>query len=52
MGSRSHDFDDELKISFSKNANILSQIITNMNNFHPLQVVGRSSETQLEVGEN
>ena len=23
-----------------------------MSNFHPLEVVGRSSETQLQVGEN
>ena len=23
-----------------------------MNNFHPLEVVGRGSETQLQVGEN
>ena len=27
------------------------QIITNMGNFHPLEVVGRGSETQLQVGE-
>ena len=25
---------------------------THMNNFHPLEVVGRGSETQLQVGEN
>ena len=25
---------------------------TNMSNFHPLEVVGRGSETQLQVGEN
>ena len=25
---------------------------TNMSNFHPLEVVGRGSETQLLVGEN
>ena len=24
----------------------------NMSNFHPLEVVGRGSETQLHVGEN
>ena len=24
----------------------------NLNNFHPLEVVGRSSETQLQLGEN
>ena len=26
--------------------------LTNMSNFHPLEVVGRVSETQLQVGEN
>ena len=26
--------------------------LTNISNFHPLQVVGRGSETQLQVGEN
>ena len=26
--------------------------LKNMNNFHPLEVVGRDSETQLQVGEN
>ena len=25
---------------------------TNTSNFHPLEVVGRGSETQLQVGEN
>ena len=25
---------------------------TNISNFHPLEVVGRGSETQLQVGEN
>ena len=25
---------------------------TNMNDFHPLEVVDRGSETQLQVGEN
>ena len=25
---------------------------TNMSNFHPLEVVSRGSETQLQVGEN
>ena len=24
----------------------------NVNNFHPLEVVGRGSETQLQLGEN
>ena len=26
--------------------------IVNISNFHPLEVVGRGSETQLQVGEN
>ena len=29
-----------------------SNISLNMSNFHPLEVVGRGSETQLQVGEN
>ena len=31
---------------------IETSILSNMNNFHPLEVVGRVSETQLQVGEN
>ena len=31
---------------------VWSQILTNMNNFHPLEVVGRGSEMQLQVDEN
>ena len=31
---------------------ILIQIVHNVSNFHPLEVVGRGSETQLQVGEN
>ena len=27
-------------------------MLTNMSNFHPLEVMGRGSETQLQVGEN
>ena len=32
----------------------LSMVVknTNVNNFHSLEVVGRGSETQLQVGEN
>ena len=30
----------------------LGSIETKMSNFHPLEVVGRVSETQLQVGEN
>ena len=33
-------------------AYVWSQIKTNMSNFHPLEVVGRGSETQIQVGEN
>ena len=30
----------------------LALILSNMNNFHPLEVVNRVSETQVQVGEN
>ena len=30
----------------------LTFILSNLNNFHPLEVVDRVSETQLQVGEN
>ena len=33
-------------------AHFWSQIEQNMSNFHKLEVVGRGSETQLQVGEN
>ena len=32
--------------------NLLASNLTNISNFHPLEVVGRISETQLQVGEN
>ena len=32
--------------------NFLSSILSNLNNFHSLEVVDRVSETQLQVGEN
>ena len=32
--------------------NVWSQIVTTMTNFHPLEVVDRGSETQLQMGEN
>ena len=32
--------------------NCLVSIETNMNIFYPLEVVGRGSETQLQVGKN
>ena len=36
----------------SRFANVWCQMDTNMSNFHPLEVVCRGSETQLQVGEN
>ena len=30
----------------------LTFILSNLNNFHPLEVVNRVSETQLKVGDN
>ena len=35
-----------------KHINICTSLITNVSNLHPLEVVGRGSETQLQVGEN
>ena len=35
-----------------KFANVCSQIITNIGNFHLLEVVCRGSETHFQVGEN
>ena len=35
-----------------KNCKYLVQNQRNMSNVHPLEVVGRGSETQLQVGEN
>ena len=47
------------KNTITRNAHPIRQIglcfysnCTNMINFHPLEVVGRGSETQLQVGEN
>ena len=37
-------------ISISKIWNLLTSILLNRNNFHPLEVVNRVSETQLQVG--
>ena len=39
-----------MNVYTSRFANILS--LKNVNNFHPLEVMGRDSETQLQVGEN
>ena len=36
----------------SEFANAWSQIKKNISNFHPFVVVGRGSETQLQMGEN
>ena len=41
-----------MRVSTSRFANVWSQIKQIKNNFHPLDVVGRGSETQLQVGEN
>ena len=35
-----------------QNLNTLTSILSNLNNFHSLEVVDRVSETQLHVGEN
>ena len=42
----------EMSITFFKFAYFVIQIIHNVSNCHPLEVVGRDSETQLQVGEN
>ena len=39
-------------ISTSKISEELTSILSNLNNFHSLEVVDRVSETQLQVGEN
>ena len=36
----------------SKISKELTSILSNLNNFHPLEVVDRVSETQFQVGEN
>ena len=43
---------NEMSVETSMFANVCSRIEQNMNNFHPLEVVGRGSKTQLQVGEN
>ena len=40
------------KKSISKISKSLASILSNLNNFHPLEVVNRVSETQLQVDEN
>ena len=40
------------KIKISKIWNELNSILSDLNNFHSLEVVDRVSETQLQVGEN
>ena len=43
----------ELKVCLNiKICACLVSNLTNMRDFHPLEVVGRGSETQLQVGEN
>ena len=39
-------------VSTSRFANTLAQIKQKMSNFQPLEVVGRGSEAQLQVGGN
>ena len=44
-----------LKIKFDINQQYLktvTSILSNLNNFHSLEIVDRVSETQLQVGEN
>ena len=42
---------NEISVQTSRFTNARSQI-EHVSNFHPLEVVGRGSETQLQVGEN
>ena len=37
---------------FTSRCAIVRHHIKHLSNFHPLEVVGRGSETQLQVGEN
>ena len=39
-------------VFYHQDLQILDLKLNNMCNFHPLEVVGRGSETQLRVGEN
>ena len=44
-----------LRLKFVFKSQVLKCLVqneTNITNFHPLEVVGRGSETQLQVGEN
>ena len=45
------DIKNEIIVSTTKFANVLSQKETNMSNFHSLEIVDRGSETQLQVSE-
>ena len=38
--------------SICKISKLLTSILSNLNNFNPLEVVDHVSETQLQVGEN
>ena len=46
------DIWNEKSVLTSRFTNVWSQIKTNMSNFHPLVVVDRRSEKQLQAGEN
>ena len=50
--SRSNQVLGTKRVFKHHNMQILVLNLTNMINFHPLEVVGRGSETQLQVGEN
>ena len=41
-----------VKIKYDINQQQLTSIMSNLNNFHSLEVVDRVSETQFQVGEN
>ena len=41
----------KFRLERNKHKNLQMFGLTNMSNFHPLEVVGRSSETQLQVGD-
>ena len=40
------------KIKYDINQQYLETVLSNLNNFHSLEVVDRASETQFQVGEN
>ena len=42
----------KIKRDINKDLKILTSVLSNLNNFHSLEVVDRVSETQIQVGEN